>query len=109
MRHLKLMPDYFCYPLWDVDDPGNIDPATLPLSDALRARLNTWAETFDRILDIDDPASSPGFASDAAEREFDDDGRRLWHDVAAELGPGYSVSYYSIASSKLLPPPAELA
>lgn len=100
---LKLMPDYFCCPLWDVDDPTNVDPATLPLSDALRARLQAWADAFDATLNVDDPWASPGFPSATAERAFEEEGRLSWGDLAVESGPGYSVAYYSVVASKLLP------
>jgi hypothetical protein len=96
------MPDYHSYPLWDVDDPDNVDPATLPLSDALRARLEAWADAYDAILNPDDPAAS-GFAGEAAARAFDAEGVRLWHALAAELGPGYAVAYYSVVRRVVLP------
>ncbi len=108
MRALKLMADYFSYPLWDVDDPDNVDPASLPLSDGLRARLEAWADTFDAILNDDDPATSD-FPSESARRAFDEEGVRLWYGLSAELGPEYSVSYYSVTQSKLLPAPHAVA
>lgn len=104
MRALKLLPDYFSYPLWDVENPDNIDPATLPLSEATRARLDAWADAYDSILNQDDPGSS-GFATEAAKRAFDEEGARLWHAVSEELGPEYTVSYFSVTQRELLPAP----
>ena len=42
---IKLMPDYCCHPLWgiDADNIGNINPATLPLSQETIKRLEKWA------------------------------------------------------------------
>ncbi len=103
MRNLKLMPDYFSFPLWDTDAPDNVDPAALPLSDATRARLAAWAAEFDAILNMDDPAASD-FPSPEAERAFDQEGFQLWRQVSQELDGQYAVSYYSIARHTLLPP-----
>ncbi|WP_281246527.1 hypothetical protein [Desulfovibrio litoralis] len=42
MRKLKLMCDYYCYPLWDSEsDEYNIDPLSLNISQTLNAQLMT--------------------------------------------------------------------
>lgn len=92
-RRLRLAADYHCSPLWDVDDPDNVDPEDLPLPDDLRARLWAWAETFDAILNHDDPAAS-AFPSGAAEERFVEEGAALAEAVRAALGPGWEVQYF---------------
>jgi hypothetical protein len=32
LRKIKLMPDYQCFPLWDMEEPDNLDPKDLPLN-----------------------------------------------------------------------------
>jgi hypothetical protein len=92
MRAIKLMADYASHPLWEAspDAVGNIDPAVLPVSDALKNRLRAWAESFDRTLNDDDPLAS-GFASADEAEGFARDGQDLARDLQAELGPEYRV------------------
>jgi hypothetical protein len=82
------MADYYCWPLWEEEDPYNIDPASLPMSQELRDRLMQWASTYDGILNQDDPASS-GFASRELAEEFGYEGVRLLLRLKDELGSGY--------------------
>jgi hypothetical protein len=94
VNDLKLMPDYGCFPLWDVTSPdgvGEVDPGALPNSSTLEAGLLAWARRYDDTLDPDDPAAS-GFAT-AAEvvapwRTREALGDRL----RSELGPAWSVT-----------------
>ncbi len=46
---IKLMADYGCDPLWWAGDHrvGNINLATLPLSQEIIQRLYNWADAFD--------------------------------------------------------------
>ena len=37
LRNIKLMPDYYCWPLWDMDSVGNLGPNRLPITPELRA------------------------------------------------------------------------
>ena len=91
---LRVMADYDCWPLWNDDDPDNVDPATLPISAALLDRLARWQQRFDDLLDRADPARSPGFATDYAEAAFEAEGRQLAEDLRRELGPGTPVRYW---------------
>lgn len=98
MRHsapvkLKVMPDYQCWPLWREDIIDNVDPASLPISDALRLQLLGWAQKFDDILVWDDPASSK-FASPKAEAAFEAEGRELATQLQRELAAVASVRYW---------------
>ena len=92
MRTIKLMPDYQCHPLWEASPGmvGNIDPATLPISRELVARLAEWARLYDATLNVDDPVQS-GFKHDAEKQAFIDVGNRLAEALQAELGDSYLV------------------
>lgn len=94
-RTLKLMTDYNCPPLWESGgDVGPIELDTLSLSPALRTALQAWADTYDGILNRDDPASS-GWASQEDRRSFEREGLRLWGALQAELGPAVKIVYHS--------------
>jgi hypothetical protein len=58
--NIKLMADYFSYPLWglDNDNIGDINPHELPLSEETIAKLEQWSQIYNNILNCDDPASS---------------------------------------------------
>ena len=77
-QRIRLMADYGSFPLWHEDGPelGDIDPATLPISEALRAELNGWADQYQATLNEDDPAAS-GFETEAEEEQFKAEGGRL--------------------------------
>lgn len=96
MRAIKLMADYYCFPLWNNSpvEVGNIDPESLPLSSDLKARLNDWSEKYDSILNDDDPASS-GFETREDEQNFIREGKELAECLQAELGDSYQVTYHS--------------
>ncbi len=88
MRTLKLMADYQCWPLWEEGE--NLDPATLPLSAGLQARLTAWAEAFDASLDWDDPGHSPPMQPEVR-AVFLAEARALAEDTARELGAGWRI------------------
>lgn len=101
MQRIKLMADFDCYPLWDMDDGGDIDPTDLPLSEATIERLLNWQNIYDGIIDWDDPASA-GFASKQEERAFEREGISLWQKVQQELGDDYQVFYKSQLQQRVL-------
>jgi len=96
MKIIKLMADYYCFPLWNNSpgEVGNIDPESLPLSPELKSKLNEWTEKYDLILNDDDPASS-GFESKEDEQAFIREGRDLAKYLQIELGDSYQIIYYS--------------
>ncbi|WP_341738070.1 hypothetical protein [Microcoleus sp. CAWBG640] len=94
LQRIKLMPDYSCYPLWDRDDGGDIEPWELPLSEATIERLLNWQKIYDGIIDWDDPASA-GFASAQEEIAFEREGISLWKQLQKELGDEYEIVYFS--------------
>ena len=91
-RRLKLMPDYDCWPIWDMDEPGNVDPETLSLPSELIDALNQWQATYDATLVRDDPRRS-GFPSDRALEDFTDEGRGLAERLQKAL-PGCEIWYF---------------
>jgi hypothetical protein len=94
LQRIKLMPDYSCYPLWDRDDGGDVEPWELPLSEATIERLLNWQKIYDGIIDWDDPAAA-GFASVQEEIAFEREGISLWLQLQKELGDEYEIVYFS--------------
>jgi hypothetical protein len=93
MRTLKLMADYECFPLWEMLDNGldNVNPSELPLSDDLKNSLNIWSNKYDQTLNHDDPANS-GFASEADEKQFEQEGEALLECLKKELGIEFRIT-----------------
>lgn len=106
-KKIKLMPDYQCWPLWNIEEPDNINPAELPLSAKTIEGLLKWAQTFDETLNWDDPASS-GFESEEADTAFEREGIRLWHQLRKELAPNYEVYYFSEKLHRLVSHPTHI-
>lgn len=97
MKKIKLMADFFCYPLWynshDSDyEVGDFDPNILPISDALKKELLDWSDEYDGIFNDDDPANSD-FKSLEDKTAFIKQGDNLQKKLQAELGNGYEVTY----------------
>lgn len=86
-KKLKLMPEVHCWPVWNVDDAGNVDPSLLPLSEALIADLNKWSERFDTIYRLDEANFhlDVSFASKEEENIFYDDGWKLLDRLKQEM------------------------
>ncbi|MEW8460666.1 MAG: hypothetical protein AB2653_10220 [Candidatus Thiodiazotropha endolucinida] len=101
VRQLKLMPDYECFSLWDIDRVDNIDPASLPISDNLKERIGRWEDAYDSTLNQDDPTAS-GFKSPDEENAFDIEGRSIWKGLKSELGESYDVRYFSVVENRLI-------
>ncbi len=95
-RQLKLMADYGQTVLWNADGVhvGPVDLDELSLSDALRAAIESWAKQYDNTLNHEYPPES-GFASEEAAAAFEAEGKRIWKELRDELGPRYSVVYFS--------------
>ncbi len=102
-KRLKLMVDYECFPLWDLDEPANLDPTTLPLPPNLCDELVAWARCYDLTLDRANPAAS-GFRSTGEAESFESQGLRLWAELRQALGPTYEVYYFSEVRRVLVKP-----
>ena len=88
-RAIKLMADYECFPLWEVEAIGNIDPTDLPIDDGLRADLLAWARRFDDGLNWADPARS--VVSPEEQAAFEAEGLSLADRLRDALGPEWTV------------------
>jgi hypothetical protein len=85
-KHLHLMADYGSAGVWGHD--GNpLDPAKLPLSDKLRARLARWCARFEKSFETE--IDLDAFAAE---------GRAIARAVKAEL-PGRSIVYFDEAEA----------
>ena len=69
---------------------GNIDPDDLPISERLRQDLAQWAEWYDSMLNLSNPAES-GFPDDSAKEEFKRKGLELAERLRDELGDRFVV------------------
>jgi len=82
-KHLRLAPEICCWPTWDDETGYNIDPASLPISDALAALIERW----DRRLQSayrDDKPMGPLFDSIEEERLWAEEGRQVADQLAEE-------------------------
>lgn len=100
-KRLKLMPDYECFALWDIDGVANVDPAKLPISGGLKERIGRWEDAYDNTLNQDDPTAS-GFRNSDEENSFDREGRSIWEELKKELGESYDVRYFSVVENTLI-------
>lgn len=81
---MKLMSDYQCWCIWDMVDPDNVNPDTLPISDELKQELHNWESAFDATLDLIDHTNI-GFLSEQQYNEFYDSGWELFSRLQSEL------------------------
>jgi hypothetical protein len=86
-RHLRLAPDYSCFPVWD---GGMVSPEALGISDALRRDLQAWN---------DDYTDTGGVSPDVYKRpatwdagSFRERGLALADRLREELGPDVEVA-----------------
>lgn len=84
-KNIKLMPDYECWPLWDMDNLGDIDPKELLITETLQEKIENWAKKFDSILDWDDPGNSGGFVTEDEEKLFAEEGWVILEELRKEL------------------------
>lgn len=56
--HLRLAPEWECWPLWNDETGDNLDPRDLDLPPALLARLVAWDDVFQATFNRDDPLAS---------------------------------------------------
>jgi hypothetical protein len=96
VRRVRLMADYFAFPLWavasgepDATWSGMLSPEALPLSASLVEKLQHWADEHDELFD-----SEFEWPSEEARTAWIDRGRQLALQLRAELGPAYEVAYF---------------
>jgi len=101
------MADHGCHPLWSLDEPRNIDPATLPLAQRTCRDLRAWAAAHDATLNLDDPGATRVRPVTAAALEAE--GHRLWEQLQHELGPQFEVLIHPETAAASLSPDPETA
>jgi hypothetical protein len=96
VRRIKLMADYFAFPLWavgsgDLDESwsGMLTPDVLLLSASLVEQLQHWADQYDTLFDTEFE-----WPSEEARIGWINQGGRLAAQLRAELGPAYEVEYF---------------
>lgn len=99
MKRIKLMPDYECYCLWDMDDPHNIDPNSLPVSDVLKSEIEGWENIYDQSLNLSDPMKSGIKPCEMA--SFEEKGQKIFEALKREL-PEYCFYYFSVSTGELI-------
>ncbi|HEY1775570.1 MAG TPA: hypothetical protein VGG41_05355 [Solirubrobacteraceae bacterium] len=82
------MCDYLTDPLWTADRQCSLSLEAFPISASTKTALRAWAGRYDTLLGRD--FEWPAEEQSAHQQE----GRRLWHVLADELGPEYEVGYY---------------
>ncbi|MBW4679621.1 MAG: hypothetical protein KME19_05845 [Microcoleus vaginatus WJT46-NPBG5] len=110
IKHIKLMPDFGGWPLWEYEDRDlvdNLHPSELPLNEETVKRLLQWQQTYEGIMNWDDPHSA-GFASETDRIAFEEEGIRLWQQLQKELGNDWEVCYFSELQGNFLKTPTEL-
>jgi hypothetical protein len=85
-QNLRLMADYGTAGVWD-HDGAPLDPARLPLSSKLRARLARWCARFQQ-----------SFETEIDLEAFAAEGRAIARAVKAEL-PTWSIVYFDEAAA----------
>ena len=107
-RTIKLMWDYGCWPIWQFDGEifDNISPESLPLSAAIKTRLEAWASVPEAKLDQNYPPDTIWLSEDR--RVFETEGRALWKALQGELGASYYVLYHCAAEGRVLRPEDEI-
>lgn len=84
---LRLTADFDASPLWTPE--GNLPVEALSLSPRLTAQLRCWADDFDATAPRGPRMKSGGYLpNDWTER-----GRRLAHQLQAEVGESFRVMY----------------
>ncbi|MFO1368398.1 MAG: hypothetical protein U1F46_05330 [Marinagarivorans sp.] len=96
MKTIKLMPDYECFPLWHCDEEkvGDIDPASIGISQELVRKLSDWQSDYDATLDRLNGENS-GFPSKEKEIAFVVKGYELAKELKCEL-INVNVVYFDI-------------
>jgi len=82
-KKIKLMLDYYCWPIWVPEDFDNIDPRTLPISSQLAKDLSRLARLYDMGLNTEYPQGSHSVEADRD--KISEEGKRLYEQLSREL------------------------
>jgi len=95
-KKIKLMPDYECWCLWNLDptnkDSYNINPDKLPISSALKEKLSKWDQEYQLTFNEEYPPNS-GFKTSQDQVRHNRVGNELAQRLQGELGEEYLVEY----------------
>jgi len=75
----------------DAEGTDRIDEATLPISDALKKRLDDYYKYYSELHYQDDSRPVP----DLEKRLLDDTGLEIWRQLRAEVGHVYRILFWS--------------
>ena len=90
VRQIKLMTEYNYFPLWDLETGENLYEEDLPLSIDLTIKLNNLADSYNKIIDWENPSNS-SFKSEEEELQFYTRLFLLGCELQEELGDNYKV------------------
>jgi hypothetical protein len=93
-KKIKLMADYECWCLWDMENIDNLDPEKLPISKSLKQSLSLWECEYDATLNRNDPIKS-GFKSYESFQTFNTMGNNLFKKLLQEL-PDSEIFYHPV-------------
>ncbi|WNZ24533.1 hypothetical protein HJG54_17860 [Leptolyngbya sp. NK1-12] len=93
-KRIKLGMDWFSWPVWNVDDSGDVNPNKLPISQKLMSDLIAWQKAYNANFNRDCPHESD-FPSEKAANSWYKEGIMLWMRMVDELSPylEYEVFY----------------
>lgn len=85
--HLRISPEYQCWPLWDDETGENVSPDEAGLPKTLGERIKRWDDAFQATYRGDDPVRS-GFEDPDAERWYLEEGKAIVEELRrVHLGP----------------------
>lgn len=104
MKIIKVMPEYGCSSIWELNNEGFFEPTdvyelNIELSDSLKETIITWQKKYESTYYQENPIES-GFKSEEEEENFEKEGFVIWNKLSKEL-PEFEVNYFSIKENEL--------
>ncbi len=103
-RHLKILPEYECSPLWISDDGilfENLSIEDSGFDTDLKISLNNWSYTFQKTLNQDYPRDS-GFLSINDASDFEKKGLKIWDAIVEKYkNRFYKIYFFSYELNEL--------
>ena len=93
-KKIKLMLDYYSWPIWVPEDLDNIDPRTLPISCELADDLIRLAKLYDSGLNSEYPPDSHNI--EAERKTISEEGQRLYEQLSQELSSDDPTSPWEV-------------
>lgn len=93
VERIKLDMDWCSWPTWGVDESGDFNPKSLPISQELLSDLMAWRKAYQDNYDSSCPEKSD-FPNQEAADNWSREGMRLWIRMINELSSSeYEVFY----------------